>query len=299
MREQFIEKNFSPASQTMLIRMNEILSDYAAQGYRLSVRQLYYQLVARAAIENSQRSYKCIVDLVSNARLAGFLDWNMIEDRGRETITPPMWESPAQIVKAAAAQFAIDRWADQDNHIEVMVEKAALEGILIPVCREEGVRFTANRGYSSQSMMYEAGKRIEQMIDAGKNVFVLYLGDHDPSGIDMTRDVRDRLEMFSRSSIEVERLALNWEQVEQWQPPENPAKSTDSRYVQYVELYGESSWELDAVDPSTLGSLVRKAISRLRDDILYEAALERESGMRSELEKFAAIYRKNGKHKKG
>ena len=290
MREQFIEKNFSATSRTMIIQMNEILSDYSAQGYRLSVRQLYYQLVARAVIENSQRSYKCIVDLVSNARLAGLLDWNMIEDRGRETITPPMWESPAQIVQAAAAQFAIDRWADQDNHIEVMVEKAALEGILIPVCREEGVRFTANRGYSSQSMMYEAGKRIKRMINAGKNVFVLYLGDHDPSGIDMTRDVFERLEMFSRNSIKVERLALNWEQVEQWKPPENPAKSTDSRYVQYVELYGESSWELDAVDPTTLGGLVSEAIRKLRDDDLYNDAVEREQEMRRELERFVDTY---------
>ena len=290
MREQFIEKNFSMTSQDMIIRMNKILQDYSVQGYRLSVRQLYYQLVARAAIENSQRSYKCIVDLVSNARLAGLLDWNMIEDRGRETITPPMWESPAQIVQAAAAQFAIDRWSDQENHIEVMVEKAALEGILIPVCRDEGVRFTANRGYSSQSMMYEAGKRIKRMIDAGKNVFVLYLGDHDPSGIDMTRDVLERLEMFSRNSIEVERLALNWEQVEQWQPPENPAKSTDSRYVQYVELYGESSWELDAVDPATLGGLVSEAIRKLRDDDLYNDAVEREQEMRRELERFVDTY---------
>ena len=294
MREQFIKKTFSAASQTMIVTLNGILADYAAQGYRLSVRQLYYQLVARAVIENSQRSYKRIVDLVSNARLAGLLDWNMIEDRGRETITPPMWDDPAQIVEAAATQFAIDRWADQENHVEVMVEKAALEGVLIPVCRDEGIRFTANRGYSSQSMMYEAGKRLEEMIDADKNVFVLYLGDHDPSGIDMTRDVRERLGMFSRTEVEVERLALNWEQIEQWQPPENPAKQTDSRFVQYMELYGESSWELDAVDPSTLGSLVREAVAKLRDDDLYEAAVQREGKMRAELKKFAASYHKPG-----
>lgn len=292
MREQFVEKSFSAASQQMIIALNRILADYAAQGYWMSVRQLYYQLVARAAIENSQRSYKRIVDLVSNARLTGLLDWDMIEDRGRETITPPMWDDPAQIVEAAAAQFAIDRWADQENHVEVMVEKAALEGVLIPVCRDEGIRFTANRGYSSQSMMYEAGKRLEKMINADKNVFVLYLGDHDPSGIDMTRDVRERLGMFSHNPVEVQRLALNWEQIEQWQPPENPAKQADSRFVRYVELYGDASWELDAIDPSTLGSLVREAVSKLRDDELYEAAVQREGTMRSELKRFAATYHK-------
>lgn len=165
MRERFVSKEFSPKTQAMIDTINSILEEYRAQGYRLSLRQLYYQLVARAIIENSLQSYKRIGDIVSNARLAGLVDWTMIEDRGRETVTPPMWRDPAQIVEAAAEQFAIDRWADQPNHVEVMVEKAALEGVLIPVCRTLGIRFTANRGYSSQSAMYEAGKRIESMAE--------------------------------------------------------------------------------------------------------------------------------------
>jgi hypothetical protein len=256
------------------------------------LRQLYYQLVARDYIENTVKSYKRIGDLVSNARLAGLIDWDMIEDRGRETITPPMWESPAQIVEAAAAQFAIDRWADQPYHIEVMVEKAALEGVLIPVCRELGIRFTANRGYSSQSAMYEAGKRIARMCANGKEVLVCYLGDHDPSGIDMTRDVADRLEMFSGDTIDVNRLALNFDQIGKWNPPENPAKQTDSRYAAYLLDFGESSWELDAVEPATLGDLVREAVAAVRDDELYDAALEREAEMQAELKAFARQYRK-------
>jgi len=296
MKELFVDKTFSPNMQATIDTINSILEEYRAHGYRLSLRQLYYQLVARAIIENSLQSYKRIGEIVSNARVAGQIDWAMIEDRGRETITPPMWDDPAQIVKAAAAQFAIDRWADQPNHIEVMVEKAALEGVLIPVCRMLGIRFTANRGYSSQSAMYEAGKRIEAMMEH-KDVYVLYLGDHDPSGIDMTRDVRERLEMFSRCSFDVQRLALNMDQVEMWNPPDNPAKTTDSRYEAYILEFGKSSWELDAVDPATLGGLVIKAVASLRDDELYEAALEREAIMKADLEKFTKTYRR--KHNNG
>lgn len=291
MKEQFIDKTFSTRMQEMVDTINSILAEYRAQGYRLSLRQLYYQLVARAIIENSLQSYKRIGDIVSNARLAGQIDWAMIEDRGRETIAPPMWTDPAEIISAAAAQFAIDRWADQPNHVEVMVEKAALEGVLIPVCRTLGIRFTANRGYSSQSAMYETGKRIEAMMER-KDVYVLYLGDHDPSGIDMTRDVRERLEMFSRHSFDVQRLALNMDQVEMWNPPENPAKTTDSRYEAYILEFGKSSWELDAVNPATLGGLVVEAVTSLRDDELYEAALKREATMKADLEKFAKTYRR-------
>lgn len=132
-----------------------------------------------------------------------------------------------------------------------------------------------------------------------KDVYVLYLGDHDPSGIDMTRDVRERLEMFSRSSFDVKRLALNMDQVEMWNPPENPAKTTDSRYEAYLLEFGESSWELDAVDPATLGGLVIKAVASLRDDELYEAALEREATMKADLEKFAKTYRRKHNNGKG
>ena len=290
MRELFVDHVFLPDSQRMIAKINLILEDYGRQGYRLSLRQLYYQLVARAMIPNIMQSYKRLGDLVSNGRLAGLIDWEMIEDRGRETITPPMWEDPAQIVDAAAQQFAIDRWVDQRNHVEVIVEKAALEGILIPVCKELGIRFTANRGYCSQSIMYEIGKRLGDQ-PGFKRIHILYLGDHDPSGIDMTRDVTDRLTMFSRDDITVTRLALNADQVEQWNPPENPAKTTDSRYRAYMEKFGTSSWELDAIEPATLADLVRLAVVRLRDNDLYAQALNKEGRMKRELESFVQEYR--------
>jgi hypothetical protein len=271
-KEKFIEHKFSASSMNLIETANSILNEYRNMGYRLSLRQLYYQLVARDYIENSVKSYKRIGNLISDARLAGLVDWQMIEDRNRETVIPAVWESPAEIVRAAANQFRIDRWAGQTNYCEVMVEKDALSGILEPVCRDLHVRFTANKGYSSSSAMYEAGKRIYRVLkglDREINqVHIFYLGDHDPSGIDMTRDITERLIMFSglRGMIEemgyeiddfiqIHRLALNWDQIEQWKPPQNPAKETDSRYQAYADEYGESSWELDAVEPGTLAGL--------------------------------------------
>lgn len=291
MREAFVEKSFTPESLKKIAVVNAILAEYQADGYDLTLRQLYYQMVARGYIENSQKSYKRMGDLVNNARLAGLVDWDMITDRGRETVTPPHWEDPAAIVEAAARQFALDKWEDQPNHIEVMVEKQALEGVLIPVCRSLDIRFTANKGYSSSSTMYEAGKRLLDCTEDGKTVWVLYLGDHDPSGIDMTRDVGERLRLFSGCPVEVNRLALNMDQVERLKPPENPAKDTDARYSAYIARFGHSSWELDAIEPRTLAQIVTRAVEDLRDPVLWAEAVKREAAMKSELETFVKTYR--------
>lgn len=294
MKEAFIVKNFSDKSLTTIDIVNRILDEYRAQGYRLSLRQLYYQLVARDFIPNSLRSYKNLGNLVSDARQAGLVDWAMIEDRNRGTAVPAHWESPAEIVEAAANSFRIDKWEDQPWHIEVMVEKDALSGVLEPVCRRLDIGITANKGYSSSSTMYEIGKRLynRRRYD-GKQICVIYLGDHDPSGIDMTRDIGERLEMYSGvRDIDLVRVALNYDQVELWQPPENPAKETDSRFMAYVQEFGESSWELDAVEPGQLAQLVRDEVAARRDEDLWQETIEREEEMRQQLRAFVDGYGK-------
>lgn len=291
MKDSFIEHKFSAPSMKTITLINRILDAYRVQGFRLSLRQLYYQLVARDFIENSQRSYKNIGSLVSNARQAGLIDWDMIEDRGRETSALAHWKSPAQIVEVAAAQFRIDKWLDQPYHIEAMVEKDALSGVLEPICQRLDISITANKGYSSSSTMYEIGKRLYGKRRDRKQVCVIYLGDHDPSGIDMTRDVQERLQMYSRlDHIEVVRLALNWSQIEEWQPPENPAKETDARFAAYAAKFGQSSWELDAVEPAQLAELVNEAVRQRRDERKWREAVEREDAMKAKLQSFAEQY---------
>lgn len=291
MKEKFINHTFSEDKLAAIRTINEILDEYSQQGYSLSLRQLYYQLVARDYIENSIRSYKRIGDLVSNARLAGYIDWEMIEDRGRQTTQNAHWENPGQIVWSAAKQFRIDRWRHQPCYVEVFVEKDALSGILEPVCRGLDISFTANKGYSSSSAMYEASRRLIQAYKDDKDIKVLYLGDHDPSGIDMTRDIKDRFDLFTYQSlsIDVVRLALNFDQVEQWQPPKNPAKETDSRFSEYEREFGNSSWELDAVDPSTLASLVRDHVKDLIDTDRWEEDERRENEMKNTLLRVANV----------
>ena len=291
MKKLFVSKNFKDETLHTISQVNSILAEYRAQGYDLSLRQVYYQLVARDLLENTPRSYKRLGNIVSDGRLAGLIDWEMIVDRGRPVIYPSHWDSPADIVRAAADSFRIDKWEDQSAHVEVMIEKQALEGILIPVCAELDIRFTANKGYSSQSAMYRAGKRMGKAVINGKDVYIMYLGDHDPSGLDMDRDILDRLSLFSGEVIwSVERLALTWDQIEEHQPPENPTKMKDSRAKAYVLEFGDSSWELDAMEPALLASLVRDTVYEIRDEELWSEAEEHEEKMKAELQEFADNY---------
>lgn len=301
MKERFIPKKFSVDDQAMIAQINEILTEYEEQGYDLSLRQLYYQLVSRNLIENTEPSYKKLGKLVSEARYAGMVDWAMIVDRGRVMLKNNHWSSPAEIVKSAANQFRIDRWADQPTYVEVMVEKQALEGVLVPVCQELDVPFTSNKGYSSSSALYEASKRIIERAAGKVTAHIIYLGDHDPSGIDMSRDVLDRLQTFLQYEdviCDLERIALNMDQIREFNPPENPAKLTDSRSTDYIARFGRSSWELDAIEPRRLADLVRRAITRQLDGKLWKASGEKQQGMRDELLAFANDYERKSKRKK-
>ena len=259
--------------------IGEILEDYEAQGYKLTLRQLYYQLVSKDLIENTVRSYKRIGNIVNRGRLAGLIDWEMIEDRGRVPKSRNHWESTGEMLDDAALWYYRSRWEDQEYYVEVWSEKDAVSNILEPVCRKWDVTFMANRGYSSQSAMWEAGNRLWEAHENGKAIGVLYLGDHDPSGIDMIRDIRDRLGVFINSGEpfgSVVRLALNMDQIDQYNPPENPAKVTDSRFKGYVQKYGRSSYELDALEPKVLADLVDTAIGALVDGDKWEAVVDLE-----------------------
>lgn len=291
MRQRFISKEFRPASMATIETADAICTEYAEAGYDLSLRQLYYQFVARGLLENTEENYKRLGALVSDARLAGLMDWDHIKDRGRRKIENSHWTGPAQILDACAQQFRIDTWADQPNHVIVMVEKEALQGVLEPVCKGLDVAFIANKGYSSQSAMYEIARELHRSETTGRSPHVIYLGDHDPSGIDMSRDVAERLSLLAETPVTVHRVALNMDQVRQYGPPENPAKVTDSRAAGYIAEFGHSSWELDALEPRVLADLVTGAVEALRDDDRHAAMLARQQDWRDELASIADEFR--------
>jgi hypothetical protein len=267
----------------MLIdQINEIISEYEAAGYSLTLRQVYYQLVSRDLIENTEKSYKNIGSLVSNGRLAGLIDWNAIEDRTRQHRSLPHWETPAEIVQGAANQYRRNLWEGQDRYCEVWVEKDALIGIVEQAADRLDTPCFSCRGYTSQSAMWAAAIRFIDKADEGRECVIIHLGDHDPSGIDMTRDIIDRLVHFG-ARVDVQRIALNMPQIKQYKPPPNPAKETDTRVEGYKKIYGLHSWELDALKPEILDQLITDAIKNNLDQKLYDLAIDRQEQERQSI----------------
>jgi hypothetical protein len=265
-------------------QINAIIEEYQEQGYSLTLRQVYYQLVARGVIENSEKSYKAIGELVNNGRLAGLIDWQAIEDRTRYIRSLSHWYSPREIVETAAKSYHIDLWEKQIFHVEVWAEKDALIGIVEQAAQSFDVACFSCRGYTSQSEMWVAAQRFIEHSQAGKDCIVVYLGDHDPSGLDMTRDIRERLAMFG-ADVRIDRIALNWDQIQQYNPPPNPAKITDTRADAYIKRYGHESWELDALEPVELDRLIRKQIEIYLDRKLYDKEKKKEERERAEIYK--------------
>jgi len=271
----YVPHRFSAASVELINVADEIIRDYSDQGYDLTLRQLYYQFVARDIIPNAQKEYKRLGSIVNDARLAGMLPWDAIVDRTRQIQMNSHWNTPGDIISSAAESFQIDTRADQPNYIEVWVEKEALAGIVGGAGEELDVPHFSCRGYVSQSAMWRASHRFLKARRNGQELHILHLGDHDPSGIDMTRDIRDRLRIF-QVDVNVNRIALNMDQVHQYSPPPNPAKLTDSRAGDYIAQYGYDSWELDALDPSILDDLIHTHVKELTDTMRLHAAQARQ-----------------------
>lgn len=280
MYEQFIDINFQAKTLKVIEQANAIIAEMREQGYTLTLRQLYYQFVARDLLENRQSNYDRLGKIIDNARKAGLIDWEAIEDRTRFLRRITTYRSVDNFMKRNVRYYAEDLWRSQETYCEVWVEKDALLGVIERPCLDWRVPYFACRGYPSSSELYEAGKRLSRKVDDGKGVFVFYLGDHDPDGIDMARSNDNWLMQFGRTEdINVVRLALNMEQVEEFSPPPNPAKESSARFESYYAEFGSESWELDALSPKVIDGIIRDNIERLidRDEWDKVAAQEKEA----------------------
>lgn len=285
MKESFVEKRFTRSSRAIIDHANIIIAAHQAEGYVLTLRQLYYQFVHNKLIANKQSEYKRIGSIISDARLAGLIDWDALEDRVRGLRAIPTYSTPSIFMRQQAEQYAEDVLADQPVYCEVWVEKDALIGVIERPCVRYRVPFFACRGYASQSSLYEAGQRLEAKIADGKKVIIFHLGDHDPSGIDMSRDNDERLNMFARTiaGVELRRIALNKDQIHAFELAPDPTKIADSRSSNYMDIYGDTSWELDALPSKELDRLVVSSIEGVLDMGRFKRATEEEGGRRSDL----------------
>lgn len=255
--------NFQRKSLALIQKANEIIAEYTELGYVLTLRQLYYQFVARALIKNSHRSYKNLGELINNARLTGMMSWEAIIDRTRNLRGQNTFQNPQDMINGMINSYAIDLWKNIQVHLEVWVEKDALIDVVAKACNKYQVDFFSTRGYCSQTEVWNASQRFNQYTDADYKVQIIHLSDHDPSGINMTEDLNNRMRAVFQTPVRIKRLALTMDQVECYEPPPNPVKQTDSRCPDYQEKYGDESWELDALPPQIIEGLIHDEIEKL------------------------------------
>ncbi len=285
MKQAYEFKKLSAAKLDIIEQADAIITDFKARGYTLSLRQLYYQFVARAIIPNTERSYKNLGSAVSDGRENGLIDWLGIEDRGRAVVPWLIQENEQEIFNGVEYGLSLDRWQRQGTYVEVWVEKDALSSVVENACRQYAVPFLACKGYLSASEAWRAGQRFARK--RGRRAVMIHLGDHDPSGIDMTRDNDDRLRRYAGTQVEVRRIALNRDQIDQYNPPPNPAKLSDSRASEYVATHGYQSWELDALSPEVTQDLISSEIESLIDFSIWEDTMREQ---RQRRDKLARIY---------
>lgn len=283
---KYTEWNPKQASLDLVYMANDIINEYDAAGYTLTLRQLYYQFVARDLIENTERSYKNLGSIITKARLAGLISWEAIEDRNRTHNSFWYDEDETSPVKDLPGFIRYDQWARQETYVEVWVEKEALGNVVERACKPLLVPHLSCKGYLSASEAWRAGQRFAEKLAEGKQCRLIHLGDHDPSGIDMTRDNEDRIDLFTGfGGVEISRIALNMDQVQQYKPPTNPAKLKDSRAKEYIKKYGRSSWELDALEPSVLETLITNEVEQYIDRDLWDDTIIEQEQTRDLLRK--------------
>lgn len=275
MFKAFKEYSFRYRKELKIVEINRIVNRYKAKGYQLTLRQLYYQLVAAGVVKNTVKEYENVIYLVNRARLAGRIDWMAITDRSRLLNGQEHYTDPRQALESLAYSYSIDKWKTQENYVEVWIEKDALLDVVGEVARELDVNYMSSKGYFSASSLFEASMRFKAQAQLGKTSYVLYLGDHDPSGLDMSRDCEDRLELFE-ADVQFKRIGLSKDQIETYQVPSSPAKLSDARAKKYIEAHGKLSYEIDALGPDIIQSIIRSNVLNLRDNEKYQKRVDKE-----------------------
>jgi len=280
MKEAFTHLGLSYLNRPRLEQINKIIEEYFEEGYSLTLRQLYYQLVAKGMIENKKSEYQKLMNIVKKGRLAGVIDWDAIEDRLRIPYAPPWHENPEDALDSLFKEYCVNRQEGQETYLEVWCEKDALSSILYRVTAKYQIPLLIDRGYSSISAMYRAHERF-----VGRRVKIFYVGDFDPSGLDMLRDIMQRMMDFNLdpNTFKLEPIALTEEQIKEYEPPPNFAKIKDPRYEWYMKKHGTKSWEVDALPPKVLHSLLEDHIKESIDLELYQEQLKREEQDRKRL----------------
>ena len=255
-----------PSYEQIVEEAREVFKQYDSA---LTLRQLYYRLVSKHLFPNTINSYKRLSRVMVRARERGDVPVNCLEDRSRRilgrgdtgyTSAEEFLRRRIAGLKESYKEFTMPMWDDQHNYVLVSLEKDALSRLVSDVANQYSVRTFPTRGYPSFTYVNRMATYIRNRLK-DKPTVVLYFGDFDPSGIDIERDLEDRLRKYDAGDFKVRRVALTKDQIQQYSLPPMPVKRSDARSEGFMESYGDQSVELDALDPNTLKFMVAQSIA--------------------------------------
>lgn len=283
------KKARKPQARSLYLR--DAIVRVASEYDRMSVRQLFYQLVARRVIEKTEQSYKRVCDATVQLRLSGELPYGKIADGHRTRRAVYQHGGLRAALENAHEIYRRNYWLDQPMRVEVWCEKDALSGVIQPACEAFGVTYVATRGFPSLTLIYESAMAL---VGVGKPATIYYYGDHDASGRAISANLEADLRHHG-ADVCVRRVALNPDQIEEYALPTRPGKWTDSRHARFAARYGDACVELDALPPDVLIALVKEHIAEQIDVESWMAARRIEEMERETLESIAAIGWEPGK----
>jgi len=260
-------------SLELLEQVQKIMGSY---DFALTLRQIYYQLVAKQIIPNEQRYYKKLSRICVAGRDEGILPEEGFADRLREVDKLSSWVDLNEFMETVRRSYHKDKWQNQDRYLEIWTEKDALRGVLSQVTYQYDVSLMVARGQLSRTAIYEASKRYK--IKSDKECYLYYCGDFDPSGLSIYESIKERLSDFG-VFINYERIALTQKQIEKYQLPSDPGKKTDPNYNKFVSLYGSDMVvELDSLPPDVLRDIIKDCITKnINNGLLAQVQKEEET----------------------
>jgi hypothetical protein len=267
------------------------IKDVLKSDHPQTVRQVFYQLVARGAIEKSEEEYQgTVIRLLSDMRLDGAVPWSWIVDESRRSRVTRTFDNISDALEDTARYYRRSAMRESDVYIEIWCEKDALAGVLVGETDPLDVPLMVAKGYTSKSFAFEAAKNLEAEVERGKRVYIYHLGDSDPSGEDAARDVEEKLRRYAPGiDIHFERIAVLDEQIERWNLPLRPNKPGDRRTRKFHRQ--EGSVELDAIPARELRKLVRDRIMEHVDEDLHARLKTLQDGERKYLMQWPPLFR--------
>ena len=273
------------------LALEKAIIDIVEERSPITVRGVCYALFVRQMISSMEVSNTARISrIMTDMRESEALDWELIVDGSRAVERVNMWRNSSALIKAAVDQYRRNNWQEQPTIVEVWSEKSTVQGVLAPVLDELGVTFRVMKGFGScTALMQAATDSITNSVNCQSTV-VLYIGDHDPSGLYMSEvDLPKRLKRYGGRQV-IERIAILRADTVDLPHFEVATKRGDPRHDWFVEHHGRRCWELDAMDPNVLRDRVRNEIESFIDKRLWNRAIEIEDAEVESMNDFHAAW---------